>query len=50
MGQPGNKFRIELDEKEALAGLLKVKPTKDMPKRPTKKKIDIKKNSPSVGG
>lgn len=33
MGQPGNKFRIELPEKEALAGLLKVKPTADMPKR-----------------
>jgi hypothetical protein len=33
MGQPGNKIRIELPEKEALAGLLRVKPTADMPKR-----------------
>ena len=38
MGQPGNKFRIELPEKEALAGLLKVKPTADMPKRESKAK------------
>jgi hypothetical protein len=32
MGQPGNKFRIELPEKDALAGLLKVKPKADMPR------------------
>jgi hypothetical protein len=37
MGQPGNKFRIELPEKEALAGLLNVKPTASMPKRPKAK-------------
>jgi hypothetical protein len=44
MGQPGNKFRIELPEKEALAGLLKVKPTADMPKRPKAKMSRKKKD------
>jgi len=38
MGQPGNKIRIDLPEKEALAGLLKVKPTADMPRRTKKKR------------
>ena len=33
MGQPGNKIKIDLPEKEALAGLFKVKPTADMPRR-----------------
>ena len=43
MGQPGNKIKIDLPEKEALAGLLKVKPTADMPKRKKLKSIAKKK-------
>ena len=42
MGQPGNKFRIELPEKAALAGLLKVKPKPGMPKRESKAKATSK--------
>ena len=39
MPKPGNKIRIPLPEKQALAGLLAVKPTADMPRRkPAKKK------------
>jgi len=33
MAKPGDKIHIPLPEKEALAGLLQVKPTADMPKR-----------------
>jgi hypothetical protein len=33
VGKPGNKIRIPLSEKKALAGLLAVKPSADMPKR-----------------
>jgi len=39
MPRPGNKIHIPLSEKQALAGLLAVKSTGDMPKRkPVKKK------------
>lgn len=40
--KPGDMIKIPLSEREALAGLLKVKPTADMPRqsthKPTKKR------------
>lgn len=38
MPRPGNKIKIPLSERKALAGLLAVKPTADMPKRKPAKK------------
>jgi hypothetical protein len=41
LAKPGNKVHIPLSEQDAIAGLLKVKPTKDMPRpgaNPTGKK------------
>jgi hypothetical protein len=32
VAHPGNKIHIPLDEKTAVIGLFKVKPTKDMPR------------------
>ena len=48
MGRPGDKVKIPLPEKQALAGLLQVKPTPDMPKRPktAKKRKTAKKKTP----
>jgi hypothetical protein len=42
MARPGNTLHIPLSEKEALSGLLKVKPTEDMP-RPGANPIERKK-------
>ena len=38
MAKPGNKIHIPLPEKKALAGLVAVKPTADMPRRKAAKK------------
>jgi hypothetical protein len=38
MPRPGNKIHIPLPEKQALAGLLAVKPMAEMPKRKPAKK------------
>lgn len=43
MGQPGNKIKIDLPEKEAIAGLFKVKPAPQMPRHTQAAK---KRNSP----
>jgi hypothetical protein len=44
--KPGDVIRIPLSERKALAGLLKVKPTADMP-RPSTHKPAKKRVSPS---